>query len=56
MFYLYTLLFLDNLSLKMGTNSYSSIESYDRRPFFWDKVNNKIVDLNEVDNGAEEDA
>lgn len=23
---------------------------------FWDKVNNKIVDLNEVDNGAEEDA
>jgi len=26
MFYLYTLLFLDNLSLKMGTNSYSSVE------------------------------
>jgi hypothetical protein len=23
---------------------------------FWDKVNNKIVDLNEVDNGTEEDA
>jgi len=23
---------------------------------FWDKVNNKIVDLNEVDNGAEEDS
>jgi hypothetical protein len=23
---------------------------------FWDKVNNKIVDLSEVDNGAEEDA
>jgi hypothetical protein len=23
---------------------------------FWDKVNNKIVDLSEVDNGTEEDA
>ena len=23
---------------------------------FWDKANNKIVDLSEVDNGAEEDA